>query len=74
MLRAEGADYLFAPAAEDMYASEHRTFVEVRDLQDKLCGRSRPGHFRGVCTIVLKLFNLVQPDCSVFGQKTPSKP
>jgi len=69
MLRAEGADYLFAPAAEDMYASEHRTFVEVRDLQDKLCGRSRPGHFRGVCTIVLKLFNLVQPDCSVFGQK-----
>jgi len=69
MLRAEGADYLFAPAAEDMYASEHRTFVEVRDLQDKLCGRSRPGHFRGVCTIVLKLFNLVQPDCAVFGQK-----
>lgn len=69
MLRAEGADYLFAPAAEDMYASEHRTFVEVRDLQDKLCGRSRPGHFRGVRTIVLKLFNLVQPDCSVFGQK-----
>lgn len=69
MLRAEGADYLFVPAAEDMYGPEHRTFVEVRDLQDKLCGRSRPGHFRGVCTIVLKLFNLVQPDCAVFGQK-----
>ena len=69
MLRAEGADYLFAPTDEDMYPREHRTFVEVRDLQDRLCGRTRPGHFRGVCTVVLKLFDLVEPDCAVFGQK-----
>jgi pantoate--beta-alanine ligase len=69
MLRAEGADYLFAPTNEEMYPREHRTFVEVRDLQDRLCGRTRPGHFRGVCTVVLKLFDIVEPDCAVFGQK-----
>ncbi|MCX6565448.1 MAG: pantoate--beta-alanine ligase [Candidatus Aminicenantes bacterium] len=69
MLRAEGADYLFAPTDEDMYPREYRTFVEVRELQDRLCGRTRPGHFRGVCTVVLKLFDLVEPDCAVFGQK-----
>jgi len=69
LLRAEGADYLFAPADGDMYPPDHRTFVEVRDLQDRLCGRTRPGHFRGVCTVVLKLFDLAEPDCAVFGQK-----
>ena len=69
LLRAEGVDYLFAPTDEEMYPREHRTFVEVRDLQDRLCGRTRPGHFRGVCTVVLKLFDLVEPDCAVFGQK-----
>ena len=69
MLRTESADYLFAPADGDMYPREHRAFVEVRELQDRLCGRARPGHFRGVCTVVLKLFNLVEPDCAVFGQK-----
>jgi len=69
MLRAEGADYLFAPTAEDLYPRENRTIVEVRELQDRLCGRSRPGHFRGVCTVVLKFFNLVEPDCAVFGRK-----
>jgi len=69
LLRAEHVDYLFAPTDKEMYPPEFRTFVEVRDLQDRLCGRTRPGHFRGVCTVVLKFFNLVEPDCAVFGRK-----
>ncbi len=69
LLRAEHVDYLFAPTDEEMYPPEFRTFVEVRDLQDRLCGRTRPGHFRGVCTVVLKFFNLIEPDCAVFGRK-----
>jgi len=69
LLKAEGTDYIFAPADGDMYPPSHRTFVEVSDLQDRLCGRTRPGHFRGVCTVVLKLFEIVQPDCAVFGRK-----
>ena len=69
MLRAEGADILFIPRAADMYPSGYKTFVEVLDLQNKLCGRSRPIHFRGVCTVVLKLFNIVLPDKAFFGQK-----
>ena len=69
MLRAEGADILFIPRAADMYPSGYKTFVEVLDLQNKLCGRSRPIHFRGVCTVVLKLFNIVRPDKAFFGQK-----
>jgi len=52
-----------------MYPPGFRTSVEVGGLQDGLCGRSRPGHFRGVATIVLKLFNIVRPDCAFFGQK-----
>jgi len=69
MLWAEKTDFLFAPSEEEMYPLEQRTFVEVRDLQDRLCGRTRPGHFRGVCTVVLKLFQAIEPDCAVFGQK-----
>ncbi|MHB8055553.1 MAG: pantoate--beta-alanine ligase [Candidatus Aminicenantales bacterium] len=69
LLRDESVDYLFAPTDEEMYPREHRTFVEVPDLQDRLCGRTRPGHFRGVCTVVLKLFDLIEPDCAVFGRK-----
>ncbi len=69
MLRKAKTDYLFAPADEEMYPREHRTFVEVHDLQDRLCGRTRPGHFRGVCTVVMKLFQAIEPDCAVFGQK-----
>jgi pantoate--beta-alanine ligase len=57
------------PEADEIYPQGYKTFVEVHDLQDKLCGRSRPGHFRGVCTVVLKLFNIINPDISFFGQK-----
>ena len=69
MLEREGVDHLFHPSPEEMYFEGHRTYVEVHDLQDKLCGRSRPGHFRGVCTVVLKLFEIVRPDVAFFGQK-----
>jgi pantoate--beta-alanine ligase len=64
-----GADLVFAPAAEEVYPPGFRTFVEVTGLQDVLCGASRPGHFRGVATVVLKLFNIVRPDRAYFGQK-----
>jgi pantoate--beta-alanine ligase len=66
---AAGVDLIFAPAAATVYPPEYRTYVEVTGLQDVLCGASRPGHFRGVATVVLKLFNLVQPDRAWFGQK-----
>ena len=66
---AVGADVIFAPTTEIMYPADSRTFVEVTGLQDVLCGRSRPGHFRGVATVVMKLFQIVQPDVAFFGQK-----
>ena len=52
-----------------MYAPAHNTFVVMETLTDSLCGASRPGHFRGVCTVVTKLFNIVQPHRAFFGQK-----
>jgi pantoate--beta-alanine ligase len=64
-----GADLIFAPGVEEMYPTNSLTFVEVGELGDRLCGASRPGHFRGVCTVVLKLFNIVQPDAAHFGAK-----
>jgi pantoate--beta-alanine ligase len=66
---AAGVDLVFHPRPEVMYPPGYRSFVEVTGLQDVLCGAARPGHFRGVATIVLKLFNLVQPDRVYFGQK-----
>lgn len=69
LLEKEGVDVLFYPDAEEMYPGGYKTYVEIHDLQDKLCGRSRPGHFRGVSTVVLKLFNIVRPDYAFFGQK-----
>jgi pantoate--beta-alanine ligase len=69
MLEKERVDYLFVPSDDEMYPQGYKTYVQVLDLQDRLCGRSRPGHFRGVCTVVLKLFNIVQPDVAFFGQK-----
>ena len=67
--RREGVDLVFAPAAETVYPADFHTYVEVHELQDVLCGPSRPGHFRGVATVVCKLFNIVQPDVAYFGQK-----
>jgi len=64
-----GADLVFAPEVADMYVSEQRTFVEVMRLGDHLCGAFRPGHFRGVTTVVSKLFNIIQPDRAWFGEK-----
>jgi pantoate--beta-alanine ligase len=66
---AEGVDLVFAPDVATLYPQYFRTFVEVRELQDPLCGASRPGHFSGVATVVLKLLNIVQPDVAYFGQK-----
>jgi pantoate--beta-alanine ligase len=65
----ERVDLIFAPPVEVVYPPVHRTYVEVHELQDALEGASRPGHFRGVCTVVLKLFNMVAPDAAYFGQK-----
>jgi pantoate--beta-alanine ligase len=65
----EGVDVVFHPAVEEMYPPGFRTFAEVTGLQDVLCGAARPGHFRGVVTVVLKLFHIVGPDVAYFGQK-----
>ncbi len=66
---AAGADLVFHPPSDVIYPPGFRTFVEVTGLQEVLEGAARPGHFRGVCTVVLKLFNLVCPDHAYFGQK-----
>jgi pantoate--beta-alanine ligase len=69
LLQKEGVDLLFAPSAEEMYPKGAVTYVTVEGLSDKLCGKSRPGHFRGVTTVVAKLFHIVEPDAAFFGQK-----
>jgi pantoate--beta-alanine ligase len=69
LLEAEGIDILFAPSPDEIYPHGSITWVTVEGLSDKLDGRSRPGHFRGVTTIVSKLFNLIQPQVAFFGQK-----
>ncbi|HZQ23133.1 MAG TPA: pantoate--beta-alanine ligase [Terriglobales bacterium] len=69
MLDHEKVDFVFAPSVEEMYPKGAVTFVAVEGLSDKLCGRSRRGHFRGVTTIVSKLFHVVEPDLAFFGQK-----
>ena len=69
LLRAEDVDFVFAPAVEEIYPEKLSTYVTVEGLSDRLCGRSRPGHFRGVTTVVAKLFNIVQPHMAFFGQK-----
>ena len=69
MLQGEKVDVLFTPTREEMYPQGAVTFVTVEGLSERLCGRSRPGHFRGVTTIVNKLFNIVEPDFAFFGQK-----
>jgi pantoate--beta-alanine ligase len=69
LLEREGVELLFAPAVEEMYPAGAVTWVTVEGLSDKLDGRSRPGHFRGVTTVVAKLFHVVEPDAAFFGQK-----
>lgn len=69
LCRRENVDVVFYPAADDMYPKDHSTWVVEERLSRGLCGASRPGHFRGVCTVVAKLFNIVLPDVAVFGEK-----
>jgi pantoate--beta-alanine ligase len=69
LLESLGVDYLFAPPAEEIYPKGFRTLVDVEGLGNRLEGRSRPGHFRGVATVVLKLFEIVQPRFAYFGRK-----
>jgi pantoate--beta-alanine ligase len=69
MLDAEGVDVVFTPTAEAMYPAGASTFVDVEGVSERLDGASRPGHFRGVATVVAKLFHIVQPDLAFFGQK-----
>jgi pantoate--beta-alanine ligase len=69
LLEKEGVDVLFSPKAQEMYPPGFQTYVEVKELSSGLCGRYRAGHFVGVATVVLKLFNIVQPDIAVFGEK-----
>lgn len=64
-----GADLVFAPEASEMYAGDFSTYVDMTGPTNELCGLKRPGHFRGVCTVVSKLFNMVLPDKAYFGQK-----
>ena len=67
--REAGVDILFRPTVEEMYAADSSMSVEETLLSNTLCGRSRPGHFRGVCTVVAKLFHILAPQAAVFGEK-----
>jgi pantoate--beta-alanine ligase len=69
LLEREGVELVFAPSVDEMYPAGAVTWVTVEGLSDKLDGRSRPGHFRGVTTVVAKLFHIVEPDAAFFGQK-----
>lgn len=69
LLEKEKVDVVFIPEAEEMYPKDYQTYVEVTELTKGLCGAYRPGHFKGVATVVLKLFNIVKPHLAVFGEK-----
>ena len=69
LCKKEGVDIIFYPEMRQIYPRDYKTYVFIEKLSDVLCGKSRPGHFKGVATIVTKLFNIVQPDIAYFGQK-----
>lgn len=69
LCKKTGADVIFFPDFRQMYPANYKTYVEVYDLSNVLCGKFRPGHFKGVATVVAKLFNIVSPDIAYFGQK-----
>ena len=69
LAEAAGVDCVFLPSAAEMYPEGFSSFVEIENIGNYLCGAARPGHFRGVATVVIKLFNIVEPDYAVFGQK-----
>jgi len=69
LLEKEKVDFVFAPEPSAMYSPQFSTFVEETDLSRGMCGSSRPGHFRGVCTVVLKLLNIIRPSRAYFGEK-----
>lgn len=69
MAEKAGVDVIFAPSAAEIYPNGYKTYVNVEEITDTLCGESRPGHFKGVATVVAKLFNIVEPDKAYFGQK-----
>jgi pantoate--beta-alanine ligase len=66
---ARGVDYIFAPTDDEMYPESQRAYVEIGEVSEHLCGQTRPGHFRGVATVVLKLFQIIQPCFAFFGEK-----
>jgi pantoate--beta-alanine ligase len=69
MAEEAGVDIIFAPSKDEMYPDGYKTYIEVEDITEVLCGKTRPGHFKGVTTVVAKLFNIVEPDKAYFGQK-----
>ena len=69
LCQKEGVDVIFYPSTEEMYKKGHKVYIEVKDLDKGLCAKYRPGHFRGVATVVIKLFNIVSCDDAYFGQK-----
>ena len=69
LCRSAGVDVLFRPSSDEMYAADFSVAIEENSLSATLCGKSRPGHFRGVCTVVAKLFHVLTPDAAVFGEK-----
>ncbi len=69
LAQQSGVDYIFYPSTEEMYPKGFCTYVGIKKLDRIMCGKNRPGHFTGVCTVVLKLFHIIQPDIAVFGQK-----
>lgn len=69
LLERGGVNLVFVPSVQEMYPEQGVTWITVEGLSDRLCGKSRPGHFRGVATVVAKLFNIVEPDAAFFGQK-----